>query len=157
MRIVVFSDSHNNFAVLHKIIKAQPSAELFIHLGDGEAEFDDLCSQYPNKPLLAVRGNCDWVSFKNTEELLTCNGKRVFFTHGHLFNVKVGLESLKNYARGLGADIAMFGHTHAALTAYEDGLYLFNPGSVSLPKDGRPSYGILDITEAGIVTNIVRL
>lgn len=39
------------------------------------------------------------------------------------------------------------------MTDYDDGLYVMNPGSL---RGAYATYGILDITEAGIVTNIVK-
>ena len=32
-----------------------------------------------------------------------------------------------------------------------------NPGSLSIPRQGGPTYGILDITSQGIMTNIVEV
>ena len=58
-------------------------------------------------------------------------------------------------ARAKNADIALFGHTHRGLTRYEDGLYLMNPGS--LTRAGEHSYGIIDITDGGIFTNVIHL
>lgn len=45
----------------------------------------------------------------------------------------------------------LFGHTHQPLTEYDDGLYMLNPGSLH----GGGTYGVLDITAAGVVMNIV--
>ena len=42
--------------------------------------------------------------------------------------------------------------------AYENGIYVMNPGSASCPRDGNPpSYGILDVSSAGVMTNVVFL
>ena len=38
MRIIVMSDSHGYSAQVEKIIHANPEADMFIHLGDGESE-----------------------------------------------------------------------------------------------------------------------
>ena len=54
-----------------------------------------------------------------------------------------------------GCDILLFGHTHVRYNAYEDGIYILNPGSASAPHDGtKPSFGHIDISDAGIVMNI---
>ncbi|MCI7805035.1 MAG: metallophosphoesterase family protein, partial [Oscillospiraceae bacterium] len=64
----------------------------------------------------------------------------------------------KAKARSMGADIALYGHTHERFCAYEDGLYIMNPGSTSCPRDGRkPSFGIIDVSPSGIMTNIIDL
>ena len=53
-----------------------------------------------------------------------------------------------------GAQVALYGHTHNALEDYDDGLYLLNPGSLN---SWEATYGTVDITPQGIVTNIVKL
>ena len=58
-------------------------------------------------------------------------------------------------ARERQADVLLFGHTHRAEITWDDGLLLFNPGSLSGGADS--TYGTLDITPAGIVPNILRL
>ena len=65
----------------------------------------------------------------------------------------MGYYSVYMAAREQKADILLFGHTHNAMTDYDDGLYVMNPGSL---RGAYATYGILDITEAGIVTNIVK-
>ena len=52
------------------------------------------------------------------------------------------------------ADIVLYGHTHIAYTGYEDGLYILNPGTAR-PAGG--SYGMVDITPAGVVLNVVKV
>lgn len=157
MRIVVFSDSHNDFFALKEVMQVQQDAEAFIHLGDGQKEFDYLCTSYPFKIMRGVTGNCDWNRTGIESDTITLGGKTIFFTHGHVFGVKSGLERLKKHAREIGADVVLFGHTHEPVTFYEDGIYYMNPGSVSMPRYGESSYGVVDITEAGIVTSIVIL
>ena len=54
---------------------------------------------------------------------------------------------------GNGARIfSFYGHTHRPLTDYEDGLHILNPGS--LRAGG--TYGVVDLSDAGVVLNIVR-
>ncbi|HNW05286.1 MAG TPA: metallophosphoesterase family protein, partial [Oscillospiraceae bacterium] len=84
-------------------------------------------------------------------------GKTVFYTHGFRFGVKSGLADLKREARSLGADIALYGHTHIPYVAYEDGLYLMNPGSIGRPRVGKPNYGIVDITDGGTLLHTAEL
>lgn len=157
MRIVVFSDSHNNYFALRDIVLSQPDAEIFLHLGDGDKEFNYLATNFSFKVMRGVRGNCDWGSIGKLSDTIMAGGKKIFFTHGHAYGVKSGLDNFKQEARGVGADIAVFGHTHVAMTEYEDGIYYMNPGSVTIPQHGPASYGVIDITPAGIVTFIVSL
>lgn len=154
MRIVVFSDSHGNFNRLHRVVEQREDTQLFLHLGDGEREFDDLAAAWPEKKMLFVRGNCDWASQAKSEELLLCGGKKLFFTHGHLYGVKQGTQRILQRARLLKADICCYGHTHTAYTSCEGGVYILNPGSVAAPRSGKPSYGIIDLTDGGIAIHI---
>ncbi len=154
MRILVVSDTHGNEANLKRAVLSQPQAELVVHLGDGEEEANRVKTAFPEKMFLQVRGNCDWGSSLPYNGEYEADGKKLFFTHGHLFGVKSGLYTVTCAAREQKAQILLFGHTHQALCDYEDGLYLLNPGSLS---GWQASFGTVDITPQGIVTNIVKL
>lgn len=158
MKIIVMSDSHRNYFSLEKIFKGY-HADLYIHLGDGEKELDRIASQYPDKQIVHVKGNCDIGSFSENEIfLMPTENCKIYATHGHRYDVKYSLEPLKAKARNLGANIALYGHTHERFCAYEDGLYIMNPGSTSCPRDGqKPSFGIIDASPSGIMTNIIDL
>ncbi len=158
MRIVVFSDSHGKYDVLERIIERHlEDAELFIHLGDGEREFELISYVYTNKKMLFVSGNCDFSSSKPNYDIVDVAGKKIFFTHGDGFGVKLGLDSAIKEARKFHADILLYGHTHIPFVSYEDGLYIMNPGSCGRPRVGGPSYGIIDITDAGIAMHTVEI
>lgn len=153
MRILVVSDTHRDEFALRQAILSQPKAEVVIHLGDGEEEALSMKESFPDKMFLLVKGNCDWNSTLPVTEEITLMGKHLFCTHGHAYNVKMGLWDAKTAARSRKADILLYGHTHVAQTDYEDGLYLMNPGSL---HGSTGTYGIIDITPAGIVTNILK-
>ncbi len=52
--------------------------------------------------------------------------------------------------RKKGVNIILFGHTHVGMEKNVRGITLFNPGSITLPRDGKgPSYGVLEIEEDG--------
>lgn len=155
MKILVVSDTHGDFHSLLKAVKAQPDAEVIVHCGDGDEQVQLLKDTYKDKMIVGVRGNCDWNSFLPSKETLSILGKKIFITHGHLYNAKVGLYQNMCAAREEGADILLYGHTHIAMNAYEDGLYMMNPGSC---HGYMASYGILEITEnGGVLTNIVKV
>lgn len=151
MRILVASDTHKDAFALRQAVMEQPKAEVILHLGDGQEESSDLRLQFPDRMVVAVRGNCDWNSTLPPTETLTLEGKRIFMTHGHLYQVKMGYYSVCCAAREQKADILLFGHTHTPYQDYDDGLYLLNPGSL---HGYHATYGIIDITPAGIVTDI---
>lgn len=152
MRILVVSDTHRDRYALRRAILAQPTAEAVIHLGDGADEAEEMKLNFPEKMFLLVRGNCDWGSTLPPEGVAEFAGKRIFYTHGYTYNVKYGTYEAVSAARAKKADVLLFGHTHNAVTEYENGLYIMNPGSLS---GSTGTYGTLDITPAGIVTNIV--
>lgn len=108
---------------------------------------------FPEKMIVGVRGNCDFDSLLPWEEELSVEGKKIFFTHGYTYQVKMTLYNLECAARDRKADIALYGHTHQAEIEYRDGLYLMNPGSL---HGSYGTYGIIDITPAGLVPNIVK-
>lgn len=154
MRILVVSDTHRDIAALRRVLLTQRKAEVVIHLGDGEEEARVLRASFPEKMFLQVRGNCDWGSELPLSDQITLMGRRIFFTHGHAYRVKYGYYEVTAAARERKADILLFGHTHTPLEEYEDGLYILNPGSLS---GAEGTYGYVDITKAGIVTNIVHI
>lgn len=148
------SDSHGDYNHPRRAVMTHPEAEVIIHCGDGEDQVENLRMEFPDKAVYCVRGNCDWGSTKPLQETLTIEGKKIMFTHGHIYNVKSGIYRIVYEAREQGADILLFGHTHMPLNEYEDGLYIMNPGSIN---GYFASYGMIDITPQGIVTNIVEI
>ena len=70
----------------------------------------------------------------------------LFLTHGHVFGA--GMHNSVDHAPALPEGSSLvYGHTHIKVneeSAAHLGLWLFNPGSVSIPKDGTHSYGIYE-------------
>ncbi len=147
MRLVVFSDSHGDEISLKMAIKNETDADVFIFLGDGLRDWESCENLLKNKISVAVRGNCD-SSFLPYEKRLVSKfaNTTVYCTHGDAEQVKFTLEALKMKAGFSEASLALFGHTHTPYKEYDNGLYLFNPGSVR-----QNSYGIVDITDSGIM------
>lgn len=158
MKIIVMSDSHGNYRAIENIVENY-YADLYIHLGDGESELNKIVVKYPDKKFIHVAGNCDFASLSDREILFSPDDVNcIFAVHGHYHGVKSSVEILKEMARDKGANIALYGHTHCRFLEYDDGLYIMNPGSVSCPRDGNPpSFGIIELTNKGILTNIVDL
>lgn len=154
MRILVVSDTHRDRFALREAILRQPESEVVIHLGDGVDEAEEMRGKFPGKKFFLVRGNCDWGGHLPVEGLETFLGKNIFYTHGYTYNVKYGAEELIAAARRKNADVLLFGHTHRPATEYRGGLYIMNPGSLC---GAEGTYGIVDITGAGIVTGIVKI
>ncbi|MBR0535759.1 MAG: YfcE family phosphodiesterase [Clostridia bacterium] len=147
MRIIVISDSHGRWSNVVEAIDNEPSAEVVYFLGDGVRDYEDAQSIHAgSKAFIGVRGNCDMYCDLPFKDIRTLENKKIYATHGHCEHVKYGIEELKHLARKEGCDIVLYGHTHEALSTYEDGLYIFNPGTM---KYGQ--YGVIDITPNGII------
>ena len=153
MRIVVVSDSHGDTRPIEIAIeKSKPDVVIFC--GDGVESAEDISYLYKNIRFYFVRGNCDRGNYLSQQEI-KIGGKTIFFTHGHFYDVKYGLEKLIDEGKRRQADIVLFGHTHKPHNEYIDGMYLLNPGSCAMPKDSKASYAFIDIVGSSIVTNIV--
>ncbi|MCR5154506.1 MAG: metallophosphoesterase [Lachnospiraceae bacterium] len=148
LRILVFSDTHRYLGNLERALKSAGHIDFAIELGDYCGQ-DEEIRCLVGVPCAFVRGNCD--GFDRTYEsdnLADYDGIKIFMTHGHRYwgaNPKLIAEA----AKGKGADIAFFGHTHVPFEDKINGVDIFNPGSISNPRqaDGYPTYGILTIED----------
>lgn len=166
MKLLVFSDSHGRLEPMRSIIRMHmEDTDAVLHLGDGAAEVLTLRSAFPTIPFYAVQGNCDDASYTAYDipydRFLNLGGKMLFLCHGDRFGVTQSSHgALLAFAKHKRADIALFGHAHVVCEAYypaddnkpgDKSVHIFSPGSISVPRDGAPSFGILDITEKGIL------
>jgi len=155
MKLLVFSDSHGSPAKMLEAI-AQHSPDLIIHLGDSGSDLRKIETQFPQIPLRAVRGNCDFRSDLPDTDFFTVGKTKIFMTHGHLYSVKATLSLLADEARARGAELALFGHTHEHFDSALCGVRLINPGSCGHAVC--PSYAELIISEKGeTLCRIVRI
>jgi putative phosphoesterase len=103
--------------------------------------------------IIAVRGNCDAevdqmvLSFdiKETYKEIDIEGHHFFLTHGHHYN-EDRMPPLKNNS------ILAYGHFHKPIAKKERDIYIINPSSISLPKEGINSYGIYE-NDSFIITD----
>lgn len=111
-------------------------------------EVANLLNQYKDR-IVSVRGNCDsevdqmLLEFPILSEyaILFYEGRRIFATHGHHFHI----DNLPNLSKN---DGFIQGHTHLPVAEKRGDVLVFNPGSVSLPKENNPnSYAVLDNLE----------
>ncbi len=143
MRIAIFSDSHGRMQNCLAAMDTAGPIDHIIHLGDTARDAEDLGIVYAETPITYVCGNSEICAAGDAEKWIELCGKRLFLCHGHTRSVKQGLSELVHAAQG--ADLALFGHTHLPYSDEVRGVRLFNPGSISLPADGRPSFGILTV------------
>ncbi|MBE6619860.1 MAG: YfcE family phosphodiesterase [Ruminococcaceae bacterium] len=163
---LVLSDSHGRrdavVAVLSRL-NFRPHALLF--LGDGLRDLSAITSddRYADLSVYAVAGNCDGSMIFPADEpkvrMVQLGEVRVLMMHGHTFDVKWGLGEAVAYAAKKGADVLLYGHTHAPYektlpqgerlrdgTVLQKPLLVANPGSLGAPRDGQsPSFGVLTV------------
>jgi hypothetical protein len=150
MKALVISDTHGNAnRALAAYTLAEP-VDIIIHLGDGCADAD-LLREALDVPVINVAGNCDPGSNAPRELLWECEGKHILLTHGDAYQVKSGLARLRQRAEEIGADAALFGHTHQGVLETYSGRLLLNPGPLT-NSSKHHSYAVLDITPEGITS-----
>ena len=156
MRIIVISDSHGRRSSIDYALQSHPDARHVFFLGDNIRDVEAIADYHTDRIFHIVTGNCDGDTMYPVTELCTVGGVKIIYTHGHHHSVKYTTAPLLEAAKKAGAKIALYGHTHIAKTEYIDGIYIVNPGSISLSREGANSYAVIDITENGIMPIIVK-
>ncbi|WP_338970871.1 metallophosphoesterase [Fusobacterium nucleatum] len=144
-KILVLSDSHSYFDKVLKIFEKE-KPDIVIGAGDGIKDIEELSYVYPKAKYYMVKGNCDFFDRSHNEEnLFEIDGIKVFLTHGHLYDVKRTLNSIKEIGKKLNVSLIVFGHTHKPYIEKDGDMILFNPGAT---EDGR--YGIIILEQDNI-------
>ncbi len=147
LKILVFSDAHGRGERINQVVRESKDVRYILYAGDTIKDLDDLKLSH-GMELIMVKGNCDYGVDAPVEELVDINLNKILLTHGNKYNIKLGIDRLYYRAKELSANIVIFGHTHFRFASKEDDILFFNPGSISLPRDGRPpSYGLIEIFE----------
>jgi putative phosphoesterase len=141
VKIGIIGDTHGSIQSLIKILDLFSEVELFLHTGDHWQD-GAAVEQKTGIPVLTVKGNCDRGKM-SSELVFTIARKKVFLTHGHLYGVKSGLNTLLTRAGELSADYCVFGHTHRAMIEKRKGIWLLNPGSMTWSRVQKNYAGIL--------------
>ncbi|MGY3686240.1 phosphodiesterase [Vibrio coralliilyticus] len=170
MKLFFASDLHGSLPATKKMLSQfdQSGAETLVLLGDilnhgprnpvpegyNPPAVAERLNQYAQK-IIAVRGNCDsevdqmLLSFPMTMDyawVLLESGHRLFVTHGHLYNT----DKRPPLKRG---DVITHGHTHVPVAQWQGEQVIFNPGSVTFPRNGfEPSFGVYEEGELKVVT-----
>ena len=151
--IAVISDTHwsrpEDYDV--RLDECVRGADLIVHAGDAVELFvlERLASL---APLKAVSGNCcrlnlrqRWPNFCEFE----VEGVRFALFHGHQDDVYIPEDLAANYQGR--ADVLIHGHTHLAYAEQHDGVWVFNPGSVSEPRGQRgPTFGRIHVEQGQV-------
>lgn len=151
MKLLLFSDNHRDRESVRQVIKKHPNMDRYISLGDSEMKEHELTALN----VFGVKGNYPFEPNFPYDLTFAFEGLRVFFTHGHLYYVKMGLTRILNYALYNNINIVCFGHTHKPLIKELRGVIFINPGCFSKHKYGSShSYCLLEITQSKIKVEI---
>ncbi|HEY8909105.1 MAG TPA: phosphodiesterase [Desulfosporosinus sp.] len=160
MKLFFISDIHGSLFYLKKALHEfkKEKADYLVILGDhlyhgarnplpidyNPKEVAQLLNKVSDR-IIAVRGNCDsevdemvlQFPMMSTYSTILYNSRRLFLTHGHVYNEN----KLPNLQDG---DAVIYGHTHVPKLEKTGNIYMINPGSITFPKENNPnSYGIL--------------
>jgi len=153
--IEAFNNEHNN--KIEYVIKNNSKEALNIIESDFDAAIIDLNLREENEnysgnlviqsifekkriPIYIVSGTPN-----EYDPITALEGKKFFLTHGHLYDVKRSLNSIKEMAKKLKVNLVIFGHTHKPYIEYYEDEILFNPGAT---EDGR--YGLIILKDGNI-------
>ena len=142
VKLGIVSDSHDREIWLEKyalIVKREKYDAVF-HLGDHDSDARWL-ERRVDCPVMYVAGNCDMFSKSPRQIRASYEGHGILAVHGHLQDVKYGLDRLSYLAEDQGADIALFGPTHAAYVGWLGRVLLVNPGAL---MNGRYAELVID-------------
>ena len=158
MKIGVVSDTHS-FQVPPEVINALNKTDLIIHAGDFCTP-EDVETFSRLQDFKGVYGNMDGADVRRLlprREILEIEGVTIGIFHGE--GPKEGtLDAVQKEFQNQKLDAVVFGHSHQPFNQLIGDTLYFNPGSpnddISAPYC---SYGILEISAAGIAGKIVKV
>lgn len=161
MILMFISDIHGSSFYAKKAIELfeEEKADYLVILGDilyhgarnplpkeyAPKEVIEVLNHYADR-IIAIRGNCDSevdqmvleFPLMSTYSSILCEGRRLFLTHGHIYNQ----DNLPPLQKG---DAFIQGHTHIPVAEQVDGIHFINPGSITMPKENHPNtYGVME-------------
>ena len=137
MKILLVSDSHNDYQALDQLANKYPNMDLYLHAGDSEQD------EFSIKPFISVRGNCDhYYDFPNFLVIPSPAGN-IYVQHTPYVSKSVINEH--------NAKIVIHGHTHVRRKEMKNGILFINPGAISYARDKfNGSYAIIEIDNKNI-------
>lgn len=150
MKVLIVSDTHRKDDNLRKVIEETEPFDMLIHLGDSEGSEDKIAGWLKKDcEFYMVSGNNDFFSNLDREKEIKIGDYRTLLTHGHYYNVSLGVERLFQEAEERNLNLVMYGHTHRPFYEVHNGIIVINPGSLSYPRqEGRkPSYMLMELDE----------
>ena len=160
MKYLIASDIHGSAFYCKKLLDAfkEEGADKLVLLGDvlyhgprnplpegySPKETATMLNEMKDK-ILCVRGNCDSAVDQMVLEfpiladyaILDMGKNIIFLTHGDKYDPN-------NPPLLSDGDVLINGHFHTVVCGKKDNFFYFNPGSISLPKDGIRGYLIYE-------------
>lgn len=170
MKLVIASDIHGAADACARLMSAieAEGPDRVVLLGDllYHGPRNDLPADYAPKRVIemlnsiadrviAVRGNCEaevdqmvlgFPCMADHNVLIDeASGMTLFLTHGHVYGPGYH-NSVDRWPALPEGSAIVYGHTHIKVNEKNDehGAWVFNPGSVGIPKDGTASYGVYE-------------
>lgn len=157
MRILLFSDSHGDIRSMEKAIRKNDGVDMIIHLGDCVSDILRIMDMFGKYRYEFVQGNNDWSRGYPTEKTLELEGRKIFITHGHQYNVKYDYRRIASRGNSINADAVFFGHTHEPEEFFSDGMLVLNPGSVNASRSlsKRSTYCLVEVSAEKLVARFL--
>ena len=166
MKIIIASDLHGSAYYTRRLLEVVDSLspDQVVLLGDvynhgprnplprgyAPLEVADMLNGIRDS-LIVVKGNCDsevdqMISrFHFVEQaVLWADGKAIYCTHGHVYNA----DRLPAIPAG---SVLVYGHFHTVIDKVVEGVHVLNPGSISLPKDERRAFILIEDGTASVI------
>lgn len=155
MKALIVSDSHGSVKELKQLKERyEGNVDVMIHCGDSE-----LTSHHSElEGFHVVKGNCDFAGDFPNDIITDVQSTRFLVTHGHLYNIKMTLQTLLYRAKEAEANVVCFGHSHILGVEIIDDILFINPGSILLPRSRREkTFALLEIQESEIEIRFLTL
>lgn len=146
MKILITSDTHGSYSKISDLILDRGDIDLMIHAGDG-VEDCKYISYETGIDYYVVKGNNDFFTDESYNKVIDLEGYKILLSHGHKDNINFSISSLIKKAKENSCDIVIFGHIHRYVEVKRAGILFLNPGSASLPRDGKASCMIMDLND----------
>jgi len=156
MRVGILSDTHLSGRVdrdlLHHVAATHfADVDAILHAGDiGDLTWlSDIL--FAGIPLYAVAGNCDpddGDPRTPTQRIVELGSRRIGLIHG--WGSAYGLID-RIAPLFTDVDAVVFGHSHQPTSDTRNGIIFFNPGSLTMPRGGPPTAGLLSIDDDDLI------
>jgi len=149
IRLGVISDTHlrSPDATLERIVQNHFRAvDFVVHLGD-YVDYSVAAYLMEHREFIGVAGNMDPPEIRNafpSKRVIELEQYRIGIIHG--WGAPFGLEGrIRREFDHI--DAVLYGHTHKAANHRKGGVLFFNPGSTTRSFMGKPTIGILSLSD----------